>query len=502
MKQLLAFITFLGIANFGFAQTWEQRGSNILGVAELDNFGEVTAMNSTGDVIAVTAPANADVAIGSGKVQIFQWTEWAETGWEQMGEDIDGEAILGGLTMKVDLSDDGQIVAISSPSVSEIGDARGSTRIFQWNGSDWEQKGSTLIGEADSDRMGESLALSGDGNIVVVGSSSNYVKAYIWDESDWVQLGENLTSTDESEDAFGISATTNSDGTIIAVGSPLSSNLDGDLYVGKIQVFNWDGSEWNQMGDDIFGLYAYDRFGLKLAMNSSGETFVTGSSRINEDFNQDDGGPVAVFEWDGSNWARKGNYILNEGSNNEEDLGSSVTISSDGNTIVAGARRNGEAGENSGAAKPYLWNGSIWEPIGVITGEDAADNCGTSVEISSDGTIIVIGSPNNSEAYYRAGQVRVFHIWSVGIEENLNNFFSFYPNPTRDILNVSFALSNSEQTQVNVLDISGKVIHQVNLGKVNGQTNISVSLNQISAGTYFIELLSSEGKQVERFIKE
>ena len=90
---------------------------------------------------------------------------------------------------------------------------------------------------------------------------------------------------------------------------------------------------------------------------------------------------------------------------------------------------------------------------------------------------------------------------SINEEEN-NEFFAIYPNPATDILNVSFALNNSEQTQVNVLDISGKVINQVNLGTVNGKTNVSVSLEELSKGVYFIELVNSEGKQIKKFVKK
>jgi hypothetical protein len=91
----------------------------------------------------------------------------------------------------------------------------------------------------------------------------------------------------------------------------------------------------------------------------------------------------------------------------------------------------------------------------------------------------------------------------VSIDEDTQaEFFALYPNPATDLLKVSLALNNSENTLINVLDISGKIVQTIQLGAVNGTTQVVVSIDDLTAGVYFIELVNSKGKQVKKFVKK
>lgn len=99
--------------------------------------------------------------------------------------------------------------------------------------------------------------------------------------------------------------------------------------------------------------------------------------------------------------------------------------------------------------------------------------------------------------------VRLLMIDVTGTEElAANNKFEVYPNPAEDQINVSLTLAQSTNTVINVLDITGKVVKTVNVGEVNGDKNISISLDELNAGVYFIELVTPEGKQVKKFVKK
>ena len=99
-------------------------------------------------------------------------------------------------------------------------------------------------------------------------------------------------------------------------------------------------------------------------------------------------------------------------------------------------------------------------------------------------------------------RIRLFE-GEVGIEENeITEFFSIYPNPANEEINVSLSLNNSEQTTVKIVDISGQVVSQVDLGNVDGNVQIALPLNELSQGVYFIELVNSNGKQVKKFVKK
>lgn len=99
--------------------------------------------------------------------------------------------------------------------------------------------------------------------------------------------------------------------------------------------------------------------------------------------------------------------------------------------------------------------------------------------------------------------VRARVIDDVNIEETISeNRFSIYPNPAADEINVYVALDNAENTVINVLDISGKVIKTIDLGTVDGERTIQVGLDDLSAGIYYIELVNSTERQVKKFVKK
>ena len=64
----------------------------------------------------------------------------------------------------VSFSADGTIVAIGPDQNNENGENSGHVRLYQWDGSSWNQLGNDIDGEASGDRSGNSVALSSDGS--------------------------------------------------------------------------------------------------------------------------------------------------------------------------------------------------------------------------------------------------------------------------------------------------------------------------------------------------
>ena len=65
-----------------------------------------------------------------------------------------------------------------------------------------------------------------------------------------------------------------------------------------------------------------------------------------------------------------------------------------------------------------------------------------------------------------------------------------------------FATTESTSTTVNVIDITGKVIRTINLGTTNGTQQISIDLNELTTGIYFVELVNDNGTQIKKFVKK
>ena len=124
------------------------------------------------------------------------------TAFSLMGLEIDGEAESDWSGMSVSLSSDGTILAIGANVNDGNGSNSGHVRVYEWNGSAWDQKGNDIDGEAADDRSGFSVSLSSDGTILATGAYGNdgngtysgHVRVYEWNSgsSSWVQKGSDI----------------------------------------------------------------------------------------------------------------------------------------------------------------------------------------------------------------------------------------------------------------------------------------------------------------------
>ena len=79
-----------------------------------------------------------------------------------------------------------------------------------------------------------------------------------------------------------------------------------------------------------------------------------------------------------------------------DDSGFSVSLSSDGTTVAIGAPDNDDNGSNAGHVRIYEYSAGSWTQLGAdIDGEAAGDYSGRSVSLSSDGATLAIGAYGN-----------------------------------------------------------------------------------------------------------
>jgi hypothetical protein len=145
---------------------WVQIGTDIDGVAMNDKFGGAVSLNNLGTILAVGARDHA----GIGQVRVFE--NLANT-WTQIGNAIDGEAINDEFGISVSLNADGTILAAGARFNSGfLGDA-GHVRVYRNQSGNWEQIDNDIDGEAVQDRSGISVSLSADGSTVAIGAYLN-----------------------------------------------------------------------------------------------------------------------------------------------------------------------------------------------------------------------------------------------------------------------------------------------------------------------------------------
>ena len=73
------------------------------------------------------------------------------------------------------------------------------------------------------------------------------------------------------------------------------------------------------------------------------------------------------------------------------------------------------------------------------------------------------------------------------------NNLDVYPNPTRDIFNVSFVSEEIQTLSIRVMNIVGEVIYEESLEEFVGEYTKQISLKDYSKGVYFLEINDTNG---------
>ena len=108
-------------------------------------------------------------------------------------------------------------------------------------------------------------------------------------------LGSEIT-TATTEDRFGQSVCMNKNGNIIGVGATV------DDTNGFVRIYEWIGSEWLQLGNEIISPTIADNFGGSISMSDDGYTIIIGDS-FNDDLGNNVGECVVYsFDADTSSW--------------------------------------------------------------------------------------------------------------------------------------------------------------------------------------------------------
>jgi len=108
---------------------WTQIGSDIDGEAAGDFSGGSISLSNDGAIVAIGAVRNSDSGFWSGHVRIYQNIN---DNWTQIGSDIDGEDDTDSSGESVSISNDGSILAIGAPlnDIVGVGSNFGHVRIY------------------------------------------------------------------------------------------------------------------------------------------------------------------------------------------------------------------------------------------------------------------------------------------------------------------------------------------------------------------------------------
>jgi hypothetical protein len=201
------------------------------------------SVSGNGNTIAFASIFNDDSGTNSGKVSIYEWSDGL---WSLKGNEINGESAGDQSGFSLNMSEDGNTIVIGAPFNDGNGPNSGHARVYSWDGQSWNQKGEDIDGEYEGDGSGHSVSISDDGNIIAIGAIYNddggfnagHVRLHFWEGTKWIQLGSDIDGKNiVDQSGSGRSVSVNSNGKIVAIGSPYSDK--NGLNSGSLRVFQY-----------------------------------------------------------------------------------------------------------------------------------------------------------------------------------------------------------------------------------------------------------------------
>ena len=330
------------------------------------------------------------------------------TGQTQIGQKIEGDTGTDAFGQSVAISGNGNIIAVGADQYNSY---MGHVRVYEEVSGTWTQIGNDIEGDSSGDWSGRSIALSVDGSIIAIGApfnddgatDSGHVRMFENIAGIWTQIG-NAIEGDATWDESGTSVALSAGGTIVAIGAPRHNGNGNES--GQVRVFENVQGTWTQIGNDIYGLQPGHGLGISCSLSSDGSILAVGA--VSRNTAATAASYSIIYENVLGTWTQIG-QVINAVSPLDQS-GRSVSLSSDGSIVAIGAINNNNAsGSISGHVRVFENVSGTWTQIGSdIIGEASGDQSGGSVSLSSDGSIVAIGATRNSANGQSSGHVRVY----------------------------------------------------------------------------------------------
>jgi hypothetical protein len=381
------------------------------------------ANNLLGLSVAMSSDGTTVAAGDVGTVYVFvkpSMGGWANATQTAKLTASDGATVGGvlGITGELGISGDGSTVVAGAIDGNS---GKGAAYVFVKQGTVWTSTTQNPIHEtakltasdgAANDSLGQSVAISTDGSTIVAGAPDatedifgragpGAVYVFMKPSTGWANATQTakLTASDGvANDGLGGRVAISGDGSTVVAGAVGGNSGNGAAYVFLKQGTVWT-STTQSPTHEAAKLTASDGansdfFGSSVAISGGGSTVVVGAEqvKIGQNTNQ---GAAYVFVKQGTVWTSTTQNPIHETAKltasdgaYQDNLGSSMAISGDGSTVVAGA---------FGAVYVFVKPPTGWTSTSLETSKLTIT--GTSwVGISGDGSTVVAGTPEATVA--------------------------------------------------------------------------------------------------------
>ena len=385
-------------------------------------FGHMVALSQDGNTLAVASHFEASAAKGvngnqddrsipqAGALYVFTRTggTWRQEAYlkasntgepgvgkeppegDQFGFSIalsaDGNTIAAG-----SISEDSAAAGVNGNQADNSKQSSGAAYVFVRNGGVWTQQAYIKASNPEPNTLfGYSVGLSADGNTLAVSSydeagsartingpqdrgrrGSGAVYVFARTAQTWAQSAYLKAANADQGDSMGYEIAISNDGNTIAAGAADEDCLNpgvnpagcvddfrSDTSAGAVYVFSRNPrGQWTQQAYLKASNPGHENwFGARLALSGDGDSLAAGSQVENgaakgingnqKDQSAEDAGALYLFTRSAGTWSQKA-YVKASNAEAYDEFGSSMALSRDGKLLVVGAR--GEASAAKGA---------------------------------------------------------------------------------------------------------------------------------------------------------
>lgn len=377
-------------------------------------FWKTVYLDSTGTRVAVASPTGALSGSGTpaqGRVYIFKRTgsTWAIeatlSASDPASADYFGNSVA--------FDSDATRCIVGAWAKSGTYTYQGAAYVYVRTGTTWaqEQKIANPSPSNSLEYFGWTTVMDSTGTRVAIaahGKDSTLGTVYTYTRSGvtWSLEATITAATRVSSAYFGSSLSMTPDGTRLAIGA-YQDTAGATTTAGAVYVYLRTGSTWAVESkliatDPVSGSY----FGGQISIAADGSRVVIGAQQSTVT-SLSQCGAVYVFSRSGTAWSQEQKITASD-KRAGDMFGSSVAISSTGNTVLVGAYR-ADYNSTTDAGEVYVFtrNGTTWTESKILIASDSAATrgFGTSVHISSDSTRAVAYSRHMTGTYFLAAYV-------------------------------------------------------------------------------------------------
>jgi hypothetical protein len=388
---------------------WSTTLTSLDGAAE-DHFGYSVALSSDGStgILGTYWESQGNGPKKQGRAYVFTrdgaaWTQQAKlSATEGAAGDEFGYSVA--------LSSDGNTALVGAIYTTVDGkNAQGAAYVFTRTGTNWTEQKWLLASEGTAnDFFGSAVALSSDGNTALIGAKYTKIgdknfqgAAYVFSRSgtEWTERPRLTAADGAASDQFGTSVALSSDGSTALIGAIEISVGDWDSQ-GAAYVFTRSGESWLPQAELTAGDRAeIEQIGTSVALSSDGNTALVGAgyARVGNVQNQ---GAAYVFTRSASTWTQQAK-LIDEAGTSYEGFGWSVALTGDGSTALIGA----PGAHGKGTTFGFVRSGTSWSQVGELAPSEAyGGSFGSAVGVNSAGSVALVGAPYSSvDAQVRQG---------------------------------------------------------------------------------------------------